>query len=156
MDRLTLREFSSSKRGRFIEFFVNDRPLSEIIDEFDGNRTSVLDNWAGVFGTNTPWAEIIKAKQLIKAKIPEAEMRALLAANLEEDHVEDVLDQYRAELDDPEVIIYRCAECGDYLCGGVGVTIDMQEDTVTWTIGGSGLNLTDTIITRFSSTGSGN
>ncbi len=44
------------------------------------------------------------------------------------------LSKYREELNDPEIIIYGCAECGDYDCGGITVNIDRTEISVIWLI----------------------
>jgi hypothetical protein len=44
------------------------------------------------------------------------------------------LNKYHDELSMPEVIIYGCAECGDYDCGGIRITIDRPDESVAWKI----------------------
>lgn len=40
----------------------------------------------------------------------------------------------REELEDPEILIYCCAECGSRDCGGIVVTITRLDDSVVWSI----------------------
>ena len=53
----------------FLDFFVNDKPLSELLDKFYETKGSILDNWIGVLGSSVnKKAEILKVKQLIGKK----------------------------------------------------------------------------------------
>jgi hypothetical protein len=115
----------------FLEFFVNDKPLSMLLDGFYNQKGSILDNSVGVIGwtINLP-AEVIKCKQLLGKSITEEEIRQASGSSF----TKHDLDDYREELSNPEVLIYCCAECGDYKCGGVTVSILHFDDAVTWKI----------------------
>jgi hypothetical protein len=54
MDILSLRKYcrqSTLIDREFLEFFVNDKPLSELLDKFYGIKGSILDNWIGILGS---------------------------------------------------------------------------------------------------------
>lgn len=119
----------------FMEFFINDVPLTEILNKFYNQKGSVLDNWIGVLGssTNLP-AEIIKIKQLLKKNVSDQEIRKVFPSSWTDNKFEYYLEKYRDELSNPEIIIYCCAECGDYGCGGITASINKTANSVTWTI----------------------
>ncbi len=124
----------------FIEFFINDRPLSTLLDEFYASKhINTLKNNIGVLGSfgNLP-IEIIKVKQLLgKRCIPEdfEEVRELLTRTIDKDRVNDIIDTIKDELSEPGTMVYCCAQCGDYLCGGVNVNILIDENYVKWAFG---------------------
>jgi hypothetical protein len=118
---------------QFLEFFINDKPLSELLDNFYNSKTTILDNWIGVLGSN-PKTDIIKVKQLLKKEVSDKEIRQVYPSTWSDDEFSLYLDKYREELENPEVLIYCCAECGDYDCGGIAVTIDKTGTSVIWTI----------------------
>lgn len=150
MDILTLKRYSldlpQNKRetthrrmvNSFIEFYINDQLLSSLLDSsYSGNRKSVLENNVGVLGSfeNIP-LEIVKIKQLLGKKFADAdfiELQEGLTTNIDESYVADVIDCVKDELAEPEILIYCCAACGDYLCGGVTVDVCFEEENVTWT-----------------------
>lgn len=118
----------------FLEFFINDKPLSELLDKFYGTKGSVLDNWIGVLGSSAnKKAEIIKVKQLIGKTISDREIRQVYPADWSDSEFQWYLEKEREELSDPEVIIYCCAECGDYDCGGIKAKIDKTNEAFIWT-----------------------
>ena len=119
----------------FLEFFINDVPLTELLNEFYNPKGSVLDNWIGVLGwtTNLP-AEIVKLKQLLGKKVTDNEIRMVFPASWTDNEFEYYLEKYRDELSNPEIIIYCCAECGDYDCGGITTSIHNTDNSVVWTI----------------------
>ena len=119
----------------FLEFFINDVPLTELLNEFYKQKGSVLDNWIGVLGwtTNLP-AEIVKLKQLLGKKVTDNEIKKLFPASWTDNEFEYYLEKYRDELSNPEIIIYCCAECGDYDCGGITTSIHNTANSVIWTI----------------------
>ena len=125
----------SKTSNDFLEFFVNDNPLSELLDKFYGSRKSILENSIGVLGLpQNEKAETIKIKQLLGKSVSEKEIRQLYPASWTDNELEWYLDKYNGELSNPEILIYCCAQCGDYDCGGVTVTIDKTQDLVIWTI----------------------
>lgn len=130
---LTSKGIVKSKR-EFLEFYVNDKPLSQMLDKFYEIKGSLLEDWIGILGWSVnKWVDIIKIKQLLGASITDKEIRAQYPENWDDREFEGYLDKHREELSDPEVIIYGCAECGDYDCGGISVKIDEKEDTFLWT-----------------------
>ena len=119
----------------FLEFFIGDRPLSSLIDAFHKSKGSILDNWIGVLGSSTNRkSDIIKIKQFLGKSISDKEIRQLYPDNWTDDEFEWYLEKIREELSNPEILIYCCAECGDYDCGGVAITIDKTDNSVVWTI----------------------
>jgi hypothetical protein len=134
MDRLTLKKYHRSPFREFLEFYVNDKPLSELIDElYYTNKKSILNNWTGVFGTNNPQAQLINVKQLLHKSVSDEEIRNLYT-NLSNDEFPHYLEKTREELANPEIVIYSCAECGDYDCGGVAITINKTDTSIIWTV----------------------
>ena len=132
----SLTKSGSVKKDReFLEFYINDIPLSELLNSFYNHKKSILDNWVGVLGwtTNLP-AEIIKIKQLLGKNISDNEIRQVFSASWSDTEFEYYLDKYRDELANPKIIIYCCAECGDYDCGGISVSIDKTDNLVIWKI----------------------
>jgi hypothetical protein len=119
----------------FLEYFINDKPLSELLDEFYNSKTTILKNWIGVLASSdNPKTDIIKVKQLLRKKVADKEIRQVYPSSLTDDDFKWYLDKYRQELENPEILIYCCAECGDYDCGGIAVTIDKTDTSVIWTI----------------------
>jgi len=118
---------------QFLEYFINDKPLSELLDNFYNSKTTILDNWIGALGLNTK-TDIIKVKQLLKKDVSDKEIRQVFPSTWTDDEFRWHLEKYREELEDPEVLIYCCAECGDYDCGGIAVTIDKTDTSVIWTV----------------------
>lgn len=151
-DTTSLKQLSKSKRlptgnttltdkgvvkseREFLEFFVNDKPLSELLGKFYETKGSFLDNWIGVLGSPVnKKAEVIKVKQLLGKAISDKEIRQVYPSDWSEDEFQWYLEKEREELADPEVIIYCCAECGDYDCGGIKAKIDKTDNLFVWTI----------------------
>ena len=123
MDILELRRYSrtggldiscdrpAAERGRwardvFVEFFINDVPLSRLLEDFYGQKECILDNWIGVLGS-----------------FGDAEAEKLI--------IKQLLGKEAAA---PELIIYCCGECGQPDCGGIKVRIDRNGGSVFWTV----------------------
>ena len=118
----------------FLEFFVNDKPLSELLDKFYETKGSILGNWIGVLGSSVnKKAEVIKVKQLLGKSISDKEIRHVYPFEWSVDEFQWYLDKEREQLSDPEVIIYCCAECGDYDCGGIKAKIAKTDSSFLWT-----------------------
>lgn len=131
---LTHKGLVKSER-EFLEFFVNDKPLSELLNKFYEIKGSVLDNWIGILGSSlNKKAEILKVKQLIGKTISDKEIRQVYPYEWSDEEFQWYLEKAREEIADPEVIIYCCAECGDYDCGGIKAKIDKTDNAFLWTI----------------------
>lgn len=117
----------------FLEYFINDIPLSVLLDHFYDSKTTILENWTGALGTH-PKSDLIKIKQLLNKTVTDKEIRQVYPASWTNDEFSGYLDKYRDELANPEILIYCCAECGDYECGGIAVTIVFADKSVIWTI----------------------
>lgn len=123
------------KKGiEFLEYFINDTPLSELLNRFYNRKGSILENWVGVLGTGNPKVDIVKVKQLLGKNVSDKEIRDIYSASWGDDDFQLHLEKYREELADPEILIYCCAECGDYGCGGIAVTIERIENSIVWII----------------------
>ncbi|WP_165760170.1 hypothetical protein [Niastella populi] len=133
---LTNKGFVRSQKP-FLEYFINDKPLSEQLDKIYNTKTTILENWVGALGSGNPKTDRIKVKQLLQRKVSDKEIRDVYPSSWTEDEFQWYLDKYREELENPEVLIYCCAECGDYDCGGIAVTIDQTENSVVWNIIGA-------------------
>jgi hypothetical protein len=135
-DNTTLTDKGLAKSEReFLEFFINDKPLSELLDKFYETKGSILDNWIGVLGSfENKKTEILKVKQLIGKTISDKEIRQVYPSEWCDTEFQWYLEKTREELADPEVIIYCCAECGDYDCGGFKAKIAKTDNAFVWRI----------------------
>jgi hypothetical protein len=135
MHRLKLQPYNTKADNQFLEYFINDHPLSELLDNFYNSKTTILENWVGALGSSiNPMTDIIKVKQLLGKKVTDEEIRQVYPSSWTDQEFKWYLEKYREELENPEVLIYCCAECGDYDCGGIAVTIDRTDTCVIWTI----------------------
>lgn len=138
MDFLNLKPFNK-KAGNithaFLEFCINDTPLSLLLDNCNTYGDSLLLNYTGVLGSevfaNGEW---IKLHQLMQKQVTDADIRKAIPNRFSPKETRQLVEEYLHELMAPEVIIYCCAECGDYYCGGIKVIIEVQEATVTWSV----------------------
>lgn len=119
---------------QFLEFFINNDPLSELLDKFYNSKVPILEDWIGVLGFSmNPKTNIIKVKQLLGKTVSDKEIRQVYPSSWTDDEFQWYLEKYREELKNPEILVYCCAECGDYDCGGIAVAIDTTEIAVVWT-----------------------
>ena len=134
-NRSLIKSCSVKSDREFFEFYINDRPLTELLNSFYNEKGTILDKWVGVLGSTTKLpAEIIKIKQLLGKNISDKEIRNVFPASWTDTEFEYYLNKYREELSNPEIIIYCCAECGDYDCGGISVSIYKTDISVVWKI----------------------
>ena len=136
----TLTNDGLTKRPtEFYEFFINDQPLSVILTEFCKLKNSLLDNWVGVLCSfPNRQSELNTIKRLLLKQITEQEIREVFPKDLDKHYLDNGIENYKEELADEEIIIYGCAECGDYGCGGFKVKVDKTGDTFVWTYGDEG------------------
>ena len=128
------KERLSEKPTEFYEFFINDKPLSEILTEFCKLDKTLLDNWVGLLGSfSNKKAELNYIKRLILEQISEQEIRDVFPKDLNKFYLDNEIENYREELADEEIIIYGCAECGDYGCGGFKIKANRQGNQFVWT-----------------------
>ena len=66
-------------------------------------------------------------------RISDKEIKDCYPSEWNEDKLQWYVEKARKELAEPEVIIYCCAECGDYDCGGIKVKIDKTDEAFLWT-----------------------
>ena len=83
-----------------------------------------------------------KSKTTLGKNISDKEIREMYPAEWSDSEFENYLEKEREELSDPEIIIYCCAECGDYECGGITVQINKTNEAFVWTIGDDDRQLT--------------
>lgn len=118
----------------FLEFYINDEPLSKLLDKFYGTEGAILDNWIGVLGWSVNMkTDVVKVKRLLGKNISDEEIRQMYPAELSDNEFQNYLEDEREELSDPEIIIYCCPVCGDYQCGGIPVLIERTDDAFVWT-----------------------
>lgn len=124
---------------KFYEFYINDKPLSSLITEFCNLDKSLLENWVGVLGSfQNRQSELNKIKRLLLKQISEQEILDIFPKGLDKYYLDHGIEDYKKELADQEIIIYGCAECGDYGCGGYAIKIDKQEELIIWTFNDEG------------------
>lgn len=117
----------------FFEFYIDEIPLSRRLDEFYNNKLPLIDNWVGMLGAfENKEAEKVKIKQLLLKDIKKEDLSNVFPKTLDKRELENCIENYKEELADEEVIVYGCAECGDYQCGGYGVKIDKDNDCFIW------------------------
>jgi hypothetical protein len=128
------KEGQNKSPTEFYEFFINDKPLSEILTEFSKLENSLLDNWVGILGSfsNKKW-ERNTIKRLLLQEINEQEVRDVFPKDLDKYYLDNGIENYKDELADEEIIIYGCAECGDYGCGGFKIKVDRKGNQFVWT-----------------------
>jgi hypothetical protein len=132
MDTLSIRPYRTQKQ-KFLEFFINEKPLSKLLDHFFDDKVGILDNWIGVLGSfPNKSSERIKVRQLLGELVTDKEIRKAYPPEWTEAEFQWYLERDREELSKKTVIIYYCAECGDYDCGGVSTQIIRAESVVKW------------------------
>lgn len=119
--------------AEYVEFFVNGIPLSDQINEIIKPKKPVLSNYTSVLGTmELTNFDRLKIQQLLNKKVTDSELENLFpAAHFDQKVIAD-------ELDLDKVLIYCCAECGDYKCGGFFVRISESPESISWTLNHSG------------------
>lgn len=140
LGNVTLTKDGLSKRPtEFYEFFINGKPLSEILTAFCRLGDSLLDNWVGMLGSfPNKQSELNTIKRLLLKKITEQEIRDAFPKDLDKHDLENGIERYKEELADEEIIIYGCAECGDYDCGGFKIRVSKEENSIVWTYNNEG------------------
>jgi|WetSurMetagenome_2_1015567.scaffolds.fasta_scaffold33537_3 hypothetical protein len=133
------KEGQNKRPTEFYEFFINDRPFSEILTEFCKLDYSLLDNWVGVLGSfSNKKSELNTIKRLLLQQITEQEIRDVFPKVLDKYYLDNGIENYREELADEEIIIYGCLECGDYDCGGFKIKVDKEGEKFLWTYNDEG------------------
>jgi len=134
MDKLELRSVSvlnaDSKQVAipdYVEFYINDKPLSELINKTFKPEDAVLSKFTSVLGTmELTNFDRLKVKQLLGNKITKADVNTLFPTpHFDQAPIFD-------ELKLPEILVYCCAECADYKCGGYSIQLQPGPDTIGW------------------------
>lgn len=118
----------------FLEYFINDTPLSELLDKFYNSKTSILDNWIGALGSANTKADVIKVNRLLGKPVTEKEIRKLYPPGWSDSEFQRYLEKETEELKSPEILVYICAHCGDYDCNGIALTIERTDTSTIWII----------------------
>jgi hypothetical protein len=122
--------------AEYVEFFVNGTPLSDQINEIIKPKNPVLSNYTSVLGTmELTNFDRLKIQQLLSKKVGPKKLEELFPA----EHFDQKVIADELSLD--KVLIYCCAECGDYKCGGFFVKISETPDTISWSLNHSGKNM---------------
>ncbi|MBI3133481.1 MAG: hypothetical protein HYZ14_02290 [Bacteroidetes bacterium] len=150
MDKLELRAVSLLNADSndvaipdFVEFYINDEPLSDKINEFLNPADKVLSKFTSVLGT-------MELTNFDRLKIRQLQGESINRADLEEFFPAAHFDQKPIfdELKLDKILVYCCAECGDYKCGGYFIRVAQTPDTVTWKLESDGKELSFTFSKR--------
>lgn len=113
----------------YVEFFVNGKALSEIINEKCQPKNPLLKNFTSTLGTmELTNFDRLKVRQLLVEKIDQSDIEKLFPSSRFDQKI--IFD----ELALPEILLYCCAECADYKCGGVFVKINSSANSIDWTV----------------------
>jgi len=133
-DVVTSKSGFFQTRREFMEFFINDQPLSDLLTTFLAYRDSLLKSWVGVLGSfPDKQPELYTLKRLLLEPLTEQTIRPALRQDLEKEHFEDYSKWYKENFSNDLILIYCCHECGSVDCGGIGVKVDQKNDTIIWT-----------------------
>jgi len=121
-------------KTKIYEFYVDEKPLSEILAEFYCEEKSILENWTIVFNNsnNINW-ELVIRKQFLLEQISDSEIEKTFPKTFSRKKVQKGINRIREYLNDENVIIYGCKECGDFECGGYQAKITENKKNFMWT-----------------------
>ena len=128
-------------KTKIYEFYVDEKPLSEILTEFYSEEKSILENWANVFNNpnNIDWELIIK-KQFLLEQISDSEIEKIFPKTFPKNEIQKGINRIREYLNDENVIVYGCKECGDFECGGYQTKITENNKNFIWTFENEEIN----------------
>lgn len=138
LQSVSLLEDDSEKAAisDYVEFFVNGIPLSDQINEILKPKKPVLTNYTSVLGTmELSNFDRLKIQQLLRKKVSDSDLENLFPASQFDQKI--IADELALD----KVLIYCCAECGDYKCGGFFVKITEESDAVFWNLNHNGKEL---------------
>jgi hypothetical protein len=121
----------------YVEFIVNEEPLSELLNQHFGYKPPLLAKFTSTLGTmELVSSDQLKIEQLLGHTITEKELEKFFPAK----HFDQkpILE----ELAHDKVLIYCCAECGDYKCSGIFARITKGPGSYTWLFEDNGKQLT--------------
>lgn len=133
MNSLDIRRYKPpGKAIECMEYFIDEKPLSEHLKNL--NKTNVFDKWISAFSIpSNVGIERLKAKHLMNKRVSDDEIRRLYDVD---ENIEWHVQKHREELNNSEVLLYCCAECGDYDCGGIATEITFTDKSIIWFFGG--------------------
>jgi hypothetical protein len=111
----------------YVEFIVNNEPLSDLLNRHFDYKPPVLAKFTSTLGTmELASSDQLKVSQLLGQAITEKELEKFFPAK----HFDQkpILE----ELAQDKVLIYCCAECGDYKCSGIFAKITKGPNSYTW------------------------
>jgi len=136
MDTLELKEvdlrFIKNPKAailQYVEFFVNDRSLIEIIEDYFQPKKTLLSKFTSVLGTMESLNfDRLKVAQLTNTSVDSKTIEQFFPAK----HFDQ--EPIFAELQLPKTLLYCCAECGDFRCSGIFIKVVHNNKYVEWHI----------------------
>lgn len=124
----------------FFEYYINGIALSDKLNELNKFGQNTLDQWIGALGSFKPSQyELNHLKRMMLQPLSEDEIRSVFSSELDPISLDNSLVRYQEELNDTDILLYVCIECGDYACNGIKVKIQEENDCITWTLQHKGL-----------------
>ncbi|CAL2102226.1 conserved protein of unknown function [Tenacibaculum sp. 190130A14a] len=121
----------------FYEIYVNDKPLSFILDQYFENKTPIIYNWVGMIGAFSKKLDLITIKLLLKQEIKKNDVIALYTKHNET--CDNIIEQYSYEINqcleafkNENIHIYGCPQCGELEHGGYFVKIKKKKGYFQW------------------------
>ena len=106
---------------------MNDEPLSDLLNHFFSLNERVLAKFTSTLGTmESVNSDRLKVIQLLAKKPTQKELNELFPAPRFDQ--KPILEELALD----QVLIYCCAECGDYKCGGIFAKISKESDAYSW------------------------
>ncbi|WP_435261859.1 hypothetical protein [Tenacibaculum sp. nBUS_03] len=125
----------------FYEIFINDRPLSFILDEYFENKTPIIYNWVGMIGAFRKKLDLITIKLLLKQEVEKSDVILLYSKNkeLKKTEINQIIEEYGPEIDqyfeeckNENIHIYGCPKCGEREHGGYFVNVKKEKGYYQW------------------------
>ncbi|WP_299678730.1 hypothetical protein [uncultured Dokdonia sp.] len=127
----------------FYEIFIDQQPLSSLLDVHYENTTPLLFNWIGLLKSNSDTAfHTLLIKSLLKLPIADEEFLVLFEKG--EKEVEDIPFTSVYDLKQNFIKLYTCPYC-DHVepldCGGYHVKVFKKEHSYVWQFDNKGKNI---------------
>lgn len=119
--------------NRFYEYYIDEVPLSFLIDDWANMKYPLTFDWVGLLGAFGKRCDIITTKQLILEEITDDDLRKLYSSSIDDDELSYILEEERKEIENKFTMLYGCSQCGDPGCGGIRTLIERDGGFFTWT-----------------------
>lgn len=123
-----------TKINNFFEFYVNDVPLSQILDKFFNNSETLLNNQNGQIGyyKNSFNFDKLVINSFLKKPITSKDLSVFSKEGKEEWFLDFVDEQNKAINEDAFFRFYICSVCGDGYCHLTLGKVIKNEKTFSW------------------------